>query len=320
MDKEQIVREMIYEGRNTTIANACRVTKGQRMILPIGPRRNEIVYYGYAKNAPMLFAIHGGGFLLGGCAIDDNLWCALRETLKVNIISIGYHKTPDHIYPQAVSDVYETITCIIKADESFLFDRNRVGVIGCSAGANLATVTAMKAKAEGHDYFKYQILIYPYVDLATPSVTKGDTGAHAISSQLYADLYLGKDPMASDNLADAGYVKDSQEVPDPRDPYISPVYANAGALKGLPKTLLSVCELDSFRGEGERYARHLMDAGVPVITHLSEGVGHAFFERFYADEEYSSEGHRLQKKDKKEAALETPSRKLLSFIQSNLIW
>ena len=67
-------------------ANAMVKVSGKRMRLPLSGRSVDIVYYGAPlPHAPLIVGYHGGGFMYGGCALDDTLWPVVADALGANI-------------------------------------------------------------------------------------------------------------------------------------------------------------------------------------------------------------------------------------------
>lgn len=90
-------------------ANKMVPVSGKRYGLPLPGREINMVYYpARRQNAPLILGFHGGGFLFGGCALDDAMWKAMRDRLDVNIASIDYRKTPEYRYPAPVEDAYDS--------------------------------------------------------------------------------------------------------------------------------------------------------------------------------------------------------------------
>ncbi len=253
--------EIINIGRKTSRINAKIKAQGKRYLLPLEGREIEIVHYAAkSAHAPMIFGMHGGGFLYGGCACDDRMWNDMRNRLDVNIISIGYRKTPEHPFPDALYDVYDSMIHVIHHMPKLDFDRNRICVFGNSAGSTLAAAVCLLAKKKGGPLIRGQLLNYPFLDLATDPLEKGESEEELFISRLFNELYIGN--------------------ADPKNPLLSPVFAED--LAGLPKAVIMVCEHDPLRAEGELYAKKLKNAGVPVSLYLAKGMQHAFYEQNYA--------------------------------------
>lgn len=61
---------------------------GKRYEIPLEGRNIEIVVYLKRPDAPVVFCGFGGGFVFGGCALDDMLWNTIHDKLDVTLVSI----------------------------------------------------------------------------------------------------------------------------------------------------------------------------------------------------------------------------------------
>ena len=190
---------------------------GEEVWLDTGLGKVRTLWYGLENSqpAPLYFDLHGGGFLLGTAAMDDEMNLELQGRVGCKIISINYAKAPDLPYPAAVDQVYAVVGHVAENAEKYGIDRGRMAIGGHSAGANLSTVTCMKAKKEGTFQFVCQILDYPPLDLATDPRDKPRPKG-AISPSMAATF-------------NACYVDPDQA----RDPYVSPLFAPPQDLAGL---------------------------------------------------------------------------------------
>ncbi|OUN10052.1 hypothetical protein B5G40_10860 [Flavonifractor sp. An9] len=117
-----------------------------------------------SKNRPVIFELHGGGFVLGDGEKCDGFCELLAQELDMTVVGVGYRLAPEHPYPAAVEDVYEVVRWFAQHPDRYSIDPKQMIVMGYSAGANLATVCAMLAKERGEFALKGQILCYPYLD------------------------------------------------------------------------------------------------------------------------------------------------------------
>ena len=128
---------------------------------------------------------------------------------------------------------------------------------GDSAGGNLATIVARKARDSGGPQIALQVLIYPVTDVDMETASYRDP-ANA--------LLLSRDSMIW--FLDH-YVPDVQQRSHPDvSPLLSP------DLSGLPPAIVLTAEHDVLRDEGEAYARALADAGVAVDFERLTGQMH----------------------------------------------
>lgn len=241
---------------------------GERITIPLEARNLEVVYYkAKSNNAPVMFSTHGGGFLLGGSALDDNMLNTIRNVLDVNIISIDYRKTPDYRYPCALEDTYDSIKYFLQHDEEYSFDGKKVIVYGSSAGANLAASACILAKERNEIQIGLQILNYPYLDLAKNPIEKEHTEDELPMYDLFPELYADLEKL--------------------KDPHISPIYAMREQLICLPEAIITVAENDSLNSEGNIYIQMLKEAGVKVTERVAKRMPHGYFETSYT---YQEEG------------------------------
>ena len=235
-------------------------TRGQRYKLSLKGRNIEVIHY-KKKNRPVIFTMHGGGFIIGGCAFDDRMWEDMCEKLDVNIVSIGYRKAPLHVFPDALDDVCDVIEHCLTTECGMELDTKRAAVFGNSAGANLAAACCLRFAASDKKFISKALLNYPLLDLTKTAYEKGEEGEGALEAEAFH----------------AAYLRDH----DPSDMFASPVCAGRDILSKMPDTWISVCGNDSLRNEGERFCRMLSDAGVRTELHLAKDMPHAYFEYNY---------------------------------------
>jgi acetyl esterase len=222
--------------------------------------RTRTVWYGFENlsPAPLYIDLHGGGFILGSPEMDEKLNIEWSRVLGCRIISIDYPKAPDHPFPAAVNQIYEVVNYLYDRADEYGIDTERIAIGGHSAGANLTTVTCMKAKKEGKIRFLCQFLNCPPLDLATTAMEKPHP--------------KGSIPKKMSFIFDSCYVGDGNA----RDPYLSPIYATEEELKGLPPALVIVGGRDSLHNEGVLYYNMLMKNGVDAqLLDYPEGL-HCF--------------------------------------------
>lgn len=206
---------------------------------------------------PGVLFFHGGGHVIGSVAGYDNLSRFLCNRLGVVFASVDYRCAPEHKFPTAAEDAIAAWQWFRAQAPALGADPTRLGLMGDSAGANLAAVVCQQAIARTLPMPVAQCLIYPVVDgrLIDPSVT------------LYAE-HLG---LTSDLIY---WFRDHyyRSVEDAQNPMASPLLASS--LDDLPAALVAVAR-DPLRDQGLAYAQRLRDAGVQVTEldydHLTHG-------------------------------------------------
>ena len=213
-----------------------------------------------ADRQPILVFYHGGGFRLGDLDTYDPICRDLAARSGAIIVSVGYRRAPEHVYPAAVDDSYAALEWVHAHAADIGGDATRLAVGGDSAGGNLAAAVSLKARDLAGPPIVFQLLIYPVLNLA-----EMETESH----RLFAEGYV---------IGGAAheFTRDAY-VPNPADrrrPYASPLLADD--LMDLPPALVITAEFDPLRDEGEMYARKLAAAGVRTRATRYEGVPHAF--------------------------------------------
>ena len=209
---------------------------------------------------PVIVYFHGGGWVIANLDVYEPSCRRLCNAAESIVVSVAYRQAPEYKFPAAVDDAYNALQWILENASSLNGDPLRVAVAGESAGANLATVSCLRAKDEESLLPVAQLLIYPVTD-----------------SQMNSPSYLEQSDAKPLNAAMmqwfwGHYLNHSSEG---EHAYASPL--RAPDLTGLPRAIVITAELDPVRDEGEAYAQRLADAGVMVHTRRYAGVSHEFF-------------------------------------------
>ena len=218
------------------------------------------VYYPFeTAQLPGLVFFHGGGFVLGGLDGSDRTCRALANGSGCVVISVDYRLAPEHTFPAAADDAFAVTQYVAEHAAEFGVDPALLAVGGDSAGGNLATVVALRARDAGGPPIAFQLLIYPWVDFTDDSPSMREFAAdHFLTAEAmawFADYYL---PPSIDR----------------RQPWVSPMHAK---LDGLPPAFVLTAECDPLRDQGEAFARRLQAAGVQTSVKRYDGMFHPFF-------------------------------------------
>ncbi|HET7244268.1 MAG TPA: alpha/beta hydrolase [Streptosporangiaceae bacterium] len=210
---------------------------------------------------PLILNFHGGGFVFGDLRLADWMCSSVAVTVGAVVVSVDYRLAPRHRFPAAVDDCYAAL--VWAAENVAALGTGSpgqaapppIGVMGESAGGNLAAVMCLLARDRGGPKIGHQALLYPPTDMTRmpPKAAKALVIPQA-DMLAYRRLYLG----------DA----------DPADPRVSPLLAADHS--GLPPALIQVGEHDPLREDGARYAAALRSAGVPVRFTEYVGMPHGY--------------------------------------------
>ena len=201
---------------------------------------------------------HGGGWVVGTLDTYDPLARALANAAGAVVASVGYRLAPENPFPAAVTDCWAAVNWLADHADELGADPDRLAVGGDSAGGNLATVVARRARDAFVPSLRHQLMVYPALDPTTSSASYRELAEgyllDAVDMRWYWHQYVG--------------------CAHPELPDLAPAWADVG---GLPPATIITAEYDPLRDEGEDYARRLDHAGVPVALHRFAGVTHGFF-------------------------------------------
>lgn len=124
------------------------------------------------KRLPLIIWLCGGGFT----HVDVNVWMPELVYFAEKgyiIASIEYSTTPNTVYPQQLDDIGEAIHFLTAHADEFHIDLSRCAIMGESAGAYLAGLTALTwGKTDAYEETSPQtcsiraaVLLYPPVAL-----------------------------------------------------------------------------------------------------------------------------------------------------------
>ena len=147
----------------------------------------------------------------------------------------------------------------LRAGVRFGAPDGQAAIGGDSMGANFAAVIAQEMKRTGETAPVLQLLVCPWVDMASETA----------SMTTYADAYpLSRATL--DGLVGHYLPPDA----DPSDPRLSPI--RAVDLSGLAPAIIAAAGFDPLVDQGEAYARRLRAAGTPVTYRCYDNLAHAF--------------------------------------------
>jgi acetyl esterase/lipase len=183
---------------------------------------------GFAHN---LVYFHGGGFISGSSKSHASVAGRIGKMVGARVFLPDYRRPPEDPFPAAWQDACAAVRAI----------EGDVGVVGESAGGNLALAATIALADEGRAP-KAVVALSPWTDLALTGASM-KTRAHVDPMSRIGDFRL----LSSLYLGGA----------DPRDPRASPLYAD---LSKLPPTLILVGDDEMLLDDSRRFARRAGDA------------------------------------------------------------
>ena len=208
---------------------------------------------------------HGGGWVTGDLDTHDPLCRILAAVSRCLVVAVGYRLAPEDPFPAAVDDALAAYRWVHRHRGELGIAMGQVGVMGDSAGANLAAVVAQETRSGGRASEPdvppplVQGLVYPVAD------ARLDTGS---MRDLAEGFLLTRETME--------YFREAY-LPDRSDwdsAQASPLLAPD--LAGLPPALVVTAGFDPLRDDGTGYAEALRSAGVDVEYRCYDDQIHGF--------------------------------------------
>lgn len=232
---------------------------------------------------PIVINLHGSGFCFHTHR-DDARYCSyLARSLPAVVIDVDYSHAPENPWPAAVEDVdsavqwakhFATENCKQRrrhgavgatGQKEWLWDANRVALVGFSSGGNLSLIGA--TRSEAHGGVQAAVAFYPSTNLdedpyAKPQLkpVKGAAGG-TLPPWLRKILYQCYVPI--------------DKVKDRKQPLISPLYAEPSSFPA--SVTIITCEMDSLAREGRKLAERLESSPEfkgSVVHWEAPGQGH----------------------------------------------
>lgn len=247
------------EKSNNILTTACTISgpESELLVKIYEPKDRKNV------KLPVVFWIHGGGYVLGHPDGDDGLCELFVNEVNCVVISVDYRLAPENLYPAAIEDCYSGLKWTVENAEKLKIDTSRIAIAGASAGGGLTAALALMVRDRNEIKVAFQMPLYPMLDdrNITPSSYEVNeenvpTAWNREANQIAWKMYLGD--------------MSSNQVPY----YAAP--ARAKDLTGLPPAYIFVGQIDPFRDEIIDYVARLAQAGVDVEFHLYPGCFHGF--------------------------------------------
>lgn len=197
---------------------------------------------------PVLLFLHGGGWILGDYPSYEGLAKATCYHTKAKVIFVDYALSPEAKYPLALQQVCTTLKWLNSQSAQLNINPNRIGVIGDSAGGNLAAALCLfNQQSTAPLPIKVQCLIYPLLDLSL------DANYPSRDTCGDGEFFLSRDHIT---WSRNHYLTKAQQS---EDVLVSPVAADK--LNKLPNCIIVTAGFDPLQDEAKAYHHKLISAG-----------------------------------------------------------
>ena len=203
---------------------------------------------------------HGGGWVLGNLDSHDSSCRLLAAVTGCVIVAVDYRLAPEHPFPAAVDDCLAAYAWVQRSHLELGCTPGRVGVMGDSAGGNLAAVVALATRRGPVPPPLAQGLIYPIVDARLDTQSMRSLGQGFFLTREGMEAYREH------------YLPDSADWETWK---VSPLLAEDK--RGVAPTLIVTAGFDPLRDDGANYACALESSGVAVEYRCYDDMVHGFF-------------------------------------------
>jgi monoterpene epsilon-lactone hydrolase len=202
----------------------------------------------------VLIFLHGGGYMAGSLDSHRHVVAQAGREAKARTLALDYRLAPEHPFPAALEDAIAGYRFVLQQGIA----PSRIVLSGESAGGGLALATLLRLREAGEALPACVWLSSPWVDL---TLSGGSLSTKAAEDPLLQEPYLAELARAYLNGA------------DPRDPLISPLYAD---LHGLPPMLIQVGSAETLLDDAVRLAGAAGRSGVSVTLRIWPAMIHAW--------------------------------------------
>jgi acetyl esterase/lipase len=210
------------------------------------------------RPAACLYSIHGGGYVIGNYAMDDQVHDRACVDFGCVGVAVEYRLAPETPYPGPLEDCYRGLMWTFAHSGDLGVDPTRIGIRGESAGGGLAAGLALLARDRAEVDLAFALLECPMLDdrQITPSSRCDDLKVWTKAANTFGwRSYLGD-------------LYGTEDVP------AYAAAARADDLSRLPPTMVITGGADGFRDENILYAMRLGQAGVPTDLSVIAGAPH----------------------------------------------
>src|SRR6516165_7544732 len=208
-----------------------------------------------AEDSRVLLFFHGGGYCSGSIVSHRRMVTEAGRKAGCRTLAVGYRLAPEHPFPAALEDALKAWRFLREHGIA----AGDIAVSGDSAGGGLTVALLENLRDAAMELPGCAWLVSPWTDLTL-------SGSTLASKE------------AVDPIIHEGYLRELVEAylpegMDPRDPRVSPLFAN---LSGLPPLLIQVGSEEALLADATRFASAAGAAQVAVTLEVWPHMIHAW--------------------------------------------
>jgi monoterpene epsilon-lactone hydrolase len=206
------------------------------------------------KGDRVLVNIHGGGFRLDAGSLLESI--PIAHLTHTKVVAVLYRMAPENPFPAGVEDVVAVYRELLK-----IYAPAKIAIYGTSAGAVITAETAVRLKQLGLPLPAALGIFSGFGDFSRAGDSFSLFGIQGLAGATFPH---GAGPLSPDYVGQA----------DPKDPGLSPTYAN---LTGMPPTLFITSTRDMLLSGTALLHQAFLRAGVDARLTVFEALPHAFW-------------------------------------------
>lgn len=257
-----LLKFLLHSKRSLTAARI-KLTgnvKGKKFVIPRENKDGVLTYlYNPINNCenerPLLVNVHGGAWIMNDALKMDTMCQTLSDKIGAFVVNVNYKKADEQAFPYPQYEVVDTVKYFLQNSEQYRIDKNRVVLMGYSAGAHLCAAAVQMLRDEGI-FVNRQVLCYPFADFTYGGGTQTEI-MQTIDTVEFIDEVMFCNIPKNHNI--------SSPAQNPN-------------LADLPATIITTCGNDSLAVQGYFYAERLREAGIKVDHLHYEKALHGYIE------------------------------------------
>lgn len=208
-----------------------------------------------ASSSGVVIYFHGGGFKIGSVLSHWELMRDIGEAAGCRVLGVDYRRAPEHLFPAAVEDAVMVWTWLVAQG----VEPRSIVLAGDSAGACLALNAMFALRSAGGRMPAAAVLMSPWTDLSAAGESYQSRAEADPIHQRAMILATARDYLGPDQ--------------DPRDPKVSPLFAD---LTGLPPLLIQVGDRETVLSDAVDFTAKARAAGVTTTLQIWPDMIHVF--------------------------------------------